>query len=393
MNNGSSQLYVFTPSLGPLAVRGAGDHAVSARTRMDRSCFRGPCSTASPRGRTTATTPRCRPTTRSCGLTDPNNDVFYARTYNWSSTGLATGTTPESTDFTLPLGLPANTYSVSVVANGFASSPMSLTIPTPGDDPAPTIASRRRGHAQPGHRDDDEPVGPGSRPGRGRVDPDLHLGGHARAQRRDQSRRFRPTAPMPPRTTRSPSTTRALIGSRSTVTNLAGLSSTSSVTVIVNQTASSRHRLAGAGRRQSGASQQFSATAQDQFGVTMTIQPSFTWSLASGGGTISSTRASTRPPEHGDAGDRHRHQPGSVSGSTLAYVLSSPWSTQDIGCVTIAGAAGDNGAAPSAWSAPATASAAQRRVPLCLPDVDRRRRHRRPLRQRAGHQQRRRWPA
>ena len=34
---------------------------------------------------------------------------------------------------------------------------------------------------------------------------------------------------------------------------------------------------------------------------------------------------------------------GSVSGTTLAYVLSSAWSTQDIGGVAIAGAAGDNG--------------------------------------------------
>src|SRR5262249_46500077 len=63
-------------------------------------------------------------------LADPNGKVYYARTYNWSSTGVATGSTPETTDFALPVGLPANTYSLSVVANGIASDPVSFTVPT-----------------------------------------------------------------------------------------------------------------------------------------------------------------------------------------------------------------------------------------------------------------------
>src|SRR5262249_35765051 len=58
-------------------------------------------------------------------LTSPGGTVSYARTYNWSSTGVATGSTPVSTDFTLPLGLPADTYALSVVANGIASAPVS----------------------------------------------------------------------------------------------------------------------------------------------------------------------------------------------------------------------------------------------------------------------------
>ncbi len=63
-------------------------------------------------------------------LTDSNGDVSYARTYNWSSTGVATGTTPETTDFAATLGRAAGTYSVSVVASGIASNPFSLTIPS-----------------------------------------------------------------------------------------------------------------------------------------------------------------------------------------------------------------------------------------------------------------------
>ena len=54
--------------------------------------------------------------------------VYYARTTNWSSTGVATGSTPQTTEFFLPAGLPADTYSVSVIANGISSDPVSLDV-------------------------------------------------------------------------------------------------------------------------------------------------------------------------------------------------------------------------------------------------------------------------
>src|SRR5262249_24322655 len=54
-------------------------------------------------------------------------NVYYARTSNWSSTGIATGSTPVSTQFVLPSGLPAGTFSLSVIANGIASAPVSFT--------------------------------------------------------------------------------------------------------------------------------------------------------------------------------------------------------------------------------------------------------------------------
>jgi Domain of unknown function DUF11/Kelch motif len=53
--------------------------------------------------------------------------VYFARTFNWSSTGVATGSTPVSTEFSLPPGLPYGTYSLTVVANGIASAPVSFT--------------------------------------------------------------------------------------------------------------------------------------------------------------------------------------------------------------------------------------------------------------------------
>ncbi len=55
-------------------------------------------------------------------LTAGNGRVYYARTFNWSSTGVATGSTPVTTQFSLPANLPEGTYNLTVVANGIAST-------------------------------------------------------------------------------------------------------------------------------------------------------------------------------------------------------------------------------------------------------------------------------
>jgi MBG domain (YGX type)/Bacterial Ig-like domain (group 3) len=59
-------------------------------------------------------------------LTDSSGGVFYARTTNWSSTGVATGPAVVSTRFTLPAGMPAGTYWLSVIASGIASNPLTF---------------------------------------------------------------------------------------------------------------------------------------------------------------------------------------------------------------------------------------------------------------------------
>jgi len=53
-------------------------------------------------------------------LTSETN-VYYARTFNWNSTGVQRGNLADTTQFTLPAGLPAGTYSLVVTANGIAS--------------------------------------------------------------------------------------------------------------------------------------------------------------------------------------------------------------------------------------------------------------------------------
>ncbi len=56
-------------------------------------------------------------------ITDSNGNVFYAQTSNWSLPGtVATGSTTESTQFTLPAGVAPGNISVVVIANGIPSA-------------------------------------------------------------------------------------------------------------------------------------------------------------------------------------------------------------------------------------------------------------------------------
>jgi hypothetical protein len=62
-------------------------------------------------------------------LTDGSGNVYYARTFNWSSTGVMTGNSQVSTEFTLPAFFAPGPYSLSVVANGISSDPVSFNGP------------------------------------------------------------------------------------------------------------------------------------------------------------------------------------------------------------------------------------------------------------------------
>lgn len=60
-------------------------------------------------------------------MTNGSGNVYYARTYNWSSTGVMVSNTTTTTEFMVPANLPAGTYSLVVVANGNSSAPVSFT--------------------------------------------------------------------------------------------------------------------------------------------------------------------------------------------------------------------------------------------------------------------------
>ena len=51
-------------------------------------------------------------------LTSASGTVYNARTFNWTSV-VASGSTPVTTQFALPTGLPTGTYSLTVSANGY----------------------------------------------------------------------------------------------------------------------------------------------------------------------------------------------------------------------------------------------------------------------------------
>jgi hypothetical protein len=66
-------------------------------------------------------------------LTDSGGTVRYARTSNWSDTGVATGTALVSTNFSMPGGAP-NANLMNVVANGIASPNILYVTGTGGSD-------------------------------------------------------------------------------------------------------------------------------------------------------------------------------------------------------------------------------------------------------------------
>lgn len=54
--------------------------------------------------------------------------VFYARTHNHSTMGVATGSTIVSTSFDVPTAAETGASSLEVVANGIPSIPVSITV-------------------------------------------------------------------------------------------------------------------------------------------------------------------------------------------------------------------------------------------------------------------------
>ncbi|MEY4186417.1 MAG: hypothetical protein RIT02_1451 [Planctomycetota bacterium] len=77
------------------------------------------------------------------------------------------------------------------------------------------------------------------------------------------------------------------------------LTTTSDVTVTVSQTLTSIAVSPATTTINIGTTKQFAAVARDQFGNAMATQPSFTWSVSSGGGSVTSTGLFTAPTSAG----------------------------------------------------------------------------------------------
>src|SRR5262249_44887063 len=111
---------------------------------------------------------------------------------------------------------------------------------------------------------------------------------------------------------------------RATITDQGGLSITSDVIVSVDQTVSSIVLTPASVTLANGGTQQFTATAKDQFGKAMST--SLTWSLGGLGGTLSAVSGGElyTAPASGSGTATVQATNGSVTGTALVTVASVP---------------------------------------------------------------------
>ena len=120
------------------------------------------------------------------------------------------------------------------------------------------------------------------------------------------------------------------------ITNASGLLVCSSVVVTVNQSPSGVSVTPSSAPVTVNASKQFSATEIDQFGVALSSQPSFMWTITSGGGSVSSSGLYTAPVAAGSA--TVQATAGAFSGTAAVTVTTQTVPTIATGgCFAIAG--------------------------------------------------------
>ena len=106
-----------------------------------------------------------------------------------------------------------------------------------------------------------------------------------------------------------------------TITDAGGLTATSSVNVTVNQTLTAIAVAPTSINLHAGAVQQYTATAEDQFGAALATQPSFTWTTSAG--TISASGLLTAPDTSVASGTVTAGS-GGINGSATFTVAVQP---------------------------------------------------------------------
>jgi hypothetical protein len=143
----SQSLYVYTPNGAPLA---AGQPAINSITenvdgsyQMTGTNLNG-ISQGAAYGddeQMDSNYPLIRMTNNATG------NVYYARTFNWNSTSVQTGSRVLTTEFALPQNLPSGSYSLVAVANGNPSVPTNFTYSPPSIPTGLAAASGSNGYA------------------------------------------------------------------------------------------------------------------------------------------------------------------------------------------------------------------------------------------------------
>ena len=106
-----------------------------------------------------------------------------------------------------------------------------------------------------------------------------------------------------------------------TITDPSGLTATSSVNVTVNQTLTAIAVSPPSVTLNAGGTQQYTATAKDQFGTALAVQPTFTWATTAG--TISTTGLLTAP-DTSAADATVTASSGTVSGTATFSATAQP---------------------------------------------------------------------
>lgn len=122
----STQLYVYTPDGSPLA---SGKPTISGiYQNADGSYYlRGALLNGISQGAAYGDNWQMASNYPVIRFIAANGNVYYARTYNWSSSAVMTGSTPEWTQFTLPAGFSVPGQSFIVSANGISSDPFPVS--------------------------------------------------------------------------------------------------------------------------------------------------------------------------------------------------------------------------------------------------------------------------
>ena len=122
-----------------------------------------------------------------------------------------------------------------------------------------------------------------------------------------------------------------------------GLSVTSSVSVQVNSVATSLGILPTTSQLSANQTEQFTAPGLDQFGnpISGSSSSTLTWTLVSGGGTLTQSGLYTAPAVGTIA--TVSVSSGGLRNSATVYVLSNPWVQTDVGSPSVGGDAADNG--------------------------------------------------
>jgi hypothetical protein len=125
LSDGGTELYVYQPDGSPLP---AGQPAINTFTVNSNGTYQltGTLFNGLNEGASYGDDAQMNSNYPLVRMTNSLGKVFYARTFNWNSTGVMTGTNIVTTQFAVPTNVPYGIYSLVVTANGNASAPVNL---------------------------------------------------------------------------------------------------------------------------------------------------------------------------------------------------------------------------------------------------------------------------